>query len=370
MLYRLLRPLIFALDAETAHRWTVRTLRAAGSTEAAPDDPILSQEIWGRRFANPVGLAAGFDKEAEVVASALGLGFGFVEAGGVTPRPQPGNPRPRLFRLAEDRAVINRMGFNSGGLAAFAERLGEFRRRHPAPAGLVGVNLGKNKNTPGERAAEDYAAGAACLAPLVDFLVVNVSSPNTPGLRALQDPVELVKIIRAVRAAMAEATRASVGAGPRPAPTELHRSVPLLLKLAPDLAAEDRAEVAALALAEGVDGLVIANTTIQRPASLASRHKSEAGGLSGAPLKVLALDALRDFRRLTEGQIPLIGVGGIASGEDAYRRIRAGACLIQLYTALVYEGPGLVARIKRDLAVRLRSDGFANVAAAVGAEDR
>jgi dihydroorotate dehydrogenase len=356
-LYAALAPILRALDPETAHALTIRALRLAPPRPAPADDPILATSVWGRRFPNPIGLAAGFDKQAEALAPLAALGFGFVEAGGVTPRPQPGNPRPRAFRLPADRAVINRYGFNSVGLDTFARRLAAFRAAGPSVASAaapVGVNLGKNKDS--ADAAADYAAGARRLAPLADFLVVNVSSPNTPGLRALQGRAELAAIAAAARGAMRTAMQ---GAGAAPPP--------LLVKVAPDLAEADIADVAALALEGAFDGVIVSNTTVVRPSSLVGRHRGEAGGLSGAPLKPLALAALRAMRRLTSGRVPLVGCGGIASGADAYERIRAGAALVQLYTALVYSGPGLVGRIKRDLAALLRRDGFANVAAAVGA---
>ncbi len=341
------------LPPETAHRATLRLL-AAGLVPAAsaPDDPILHNRVWDLDFPNPIGLAAGLDKDAEVVAPALRLGFGFVEVGSVTPLPQPGNPRPRIFRLVRSRAIINRMGFNSGGLAAAAIRLA----RHPPPGspdrGIVGVNLGKNRDS--ADAAADYALGVRGLGPLADYLVVNVSSPNTPGLRALQGRALLAALIGRV-----QETRRS-----------LKRPPPLLLKIAPDLAAEDRADIADVALAAGLDGLVVGNTTTARPAGLTGPHADEAGGLSGRPLFAPSTALLAEMYRLTQGRIPLIGVGGIGSGADAYAKIRAGASLVQLYTALVYEGPGLIGRIKRDLAPLLRADGFASIAEAVGVDHR
>jgi dihydroorotate dehydrogenase len=263
----------------------------------------------------------------------------------VTPKPQPGNPRPRVFRLQEDEAVINRMGFNSEGLDAVAARLKRRKRR-----GLVGANLGKNKES--ADAAADYATGAAALAPLVDFLVINVSSPNTPGLRALQSRDVLTALIGRVQAALT---------GPKP---------PLLLKIAPDLTPEDRVDIAGAALETRIDGLIVANTTLARPGSLKSPHRDQTGGLSGRPLFEPSTALLGEMYRLTGGRVTLIGVGGIASGGDAYRKIRAGASLVQLYTALIYQGPGLVAAIRRDLAACLHADGFARLADAVGADHR
>lgn len=350
-LHRLAVALLRLLPPETAHRATIWAL-AAGLVPRLPaaDDPILRVRLWGRDFANPLGLAAGFDKDAEAHAACLGLGFGFVEIGSVTPRPQPGNPRPRLFRLDADRAVINRMGFNSRGLDFAARRLAGRDRS----AGIVGANLGKNKES--ADAAADYAAGARRLAPLADYLVVNVSSPNTPGLRALQGREPLARLIEAVLAARAEVAS--------------RQPPPLLLKIAPDLTDEDKRDIVEVALGRGLDGLIVSNTTIARPASLRSPHARETGGLSGRPLFAPSTAVLADMYRLTGGRIPLVGVGGISSGADAYAKIRAGASLLQLYTALVYEGPGLVRRILADLAVRLRADGFAGVAEAVGADCR
>ena len=343
--YRALGPALAHLDPEAAHRLAIAGLRRAPLPPAAPDDPILATTLWGRDFPNALGLAAGFDKHGEAPDACLALGFGHVEIGGVTPRPQPGNPRPRVFRLAKDRAVINRYGLNSDGLTVVAARLARRTRR-----GLVGANLGKNKDSLDEVA--DYVAGMRALGPHVDFAVINVSSPNTPGLRDLQGRVAMAGIVRAVAAAR-DATE------PRPA---------LLVKLAPDLDDAALADAAEVALECRLDGLVMGNTTVARPASLRSSARSETGGLSGAPLLAFSTGKLRDLYRLTGGRVPLVGCGGVASGADAYAKIRAGASLVQLYTALVYEGPGLVPRIKRELAALLRRDGFRSVAEAVGAD--
>ena len=347
-LYRHARPALFRLDPERAHRLAVRAL-ATGLVPAAPAaDPVLANRLWGRDIPNPVGLAAGFDKHAEAIAGCLALGFGLVEIGTVTPRPQPGNPKPRLFRLEEDEAVINRNGFNSDGLEAYRER---FARR-PKGRGLVGANLGKNKESADEVA--DYVAGIEATAPLADYLVINVSSPNTPGLRDLQGRQAMERLIRACQEA-----RVRVAASTKP---------PLLVKLAPDLDDAGLSDAAEVALATGLDGLIMGNTTISRPASLRDPQKGEGGGLSGRPLRDLAAAKLVALRRLTQGRIPLVAAGGIASGEEAYARIRAGASLVQLYSALVYEGPGLPARINRDLAAFLQRDGFASVGEAVGVD--
>ncbi|MEQ9639078.1 MAG: quinone-dependent dihydroorotate dehydrogenase [Alphaproteobacteria bacterium] len=343
MIYELVRPLLMALDPETAHRLTLRLLALPGATAMAkrsPDDPILATEVFGRRFANPLGIAAGFDKDAVAAPALMRLGFGFVEVGTVTPLPQAGNPRPRLFRLTEDRAVINRMGFNNGGLQGLCRRIAALAdRRTP----LV-VNIGANKDSADR--AQDYVTGLTAVARLADLVTVNVSSPNTPGLRGLQDVDQLANLLG------------------RLAAVEGHP--PLLLKVAPDLDDEALADIAGVVRRADVAGIVVANTTVSRPA-LRSRHRGEAGGLSGRPLFDLSTDRLRGLHRETAGAIPLVGVGGIESGETAYAKIRAGAALVQLYSALVYEGPGLVGRINRELAACLRRDGFGSVAEAVGA---
>jgi dihydroorotate dehydrogenase len=342
-LYPILRPLIFSLDPETAHRLTVRALRLLSAGAPPPADPALAVSVAGIRFPTPVGLAAGFDKDAQVPDAMLRLGFGFVEVGTLTPQPQAGNPRPRMFRLAEDRAVINRLGFNNGGQAAALERL---LRRADRP-GIVGVNIGANKDA-ADRIA-DYATGVTVMAPVARYLTVNISSPNTPGLRALQSRAALDELLAAVIAAR----------GPR--------RTPIFLKVAPDLEPADIADIAAVAIDRRLDALIVSNTTITRP-PLRSHHASETGGLSGAPLRDLALTRLRDFRRATEGRMPLIAAGGIASADDAWARIRAGASLVQLYTALAYEGPGLARRIADGLLPLMRRDGFATVMDAVGTE--
>lgn len=343
----LVLPIVRWIDAETAHGlaiWALKNNLVPRADDAADATPMLETEVFGRKFANPVGLAAGFDKNAEVPNQVLSHGFGFVEIGSVTPLPQPGNPKPRLFRLYSDRAVINRMGFNNDGAELVATRLRKRARR-----GVLGANLGKNKYS--DDAADDYAKGVEALGPYADYLVVNVSSPNTPGLRALQGRGPLEKLLKAVLKAR----------------NAFAKGVPVLLKVAPDLTEEDKSDIAAVALKVKLDGMIVSNTTIDRPVGLNSYEQDEKGGLSGPPLMVPSTKVLADFYRLTEGKIPLIGVGGIASGKDAYEKILNGASLVQLYSSLVYHGMELVSDIKEDLERRLRKDGFTNVSDAVGA---
>ncbi|MEM7169678.1 MAG: quinone-dependent dihydroorotate dehydrogenase [Pseudomonadota bacterium] len=351
--FKIARPFLHLLDPERAHHWTLWALtQGLVGNARRPPDPSLSQRLWGLQFPNPVGLAAGFDKNAVAVAPLLALGFGFVEVGSITPQPQTGNPKPRLFRLSEDKAVINRMGFNNDGMAAARRQLTAFRSKGAAQAGLVGINLGKNKTSPD--AGEDYAAGATALAGLADYMVINVSSPNTPGLRALQDKETLALLVKQVRRAIQK--------------LDLERTPPLLVKLAPDLTDKDKEEIAQVALEDGIDGLIISNTTITRPEGLKSPHRAEAGGLSGRPLFDLSTALVREFFQLTKGQIPLVAVGGIANGADAYQKLRAGASLVQLYSALVFQGPNLITRIQDDLAHFLARDGFQSIRQAVGAD--
>ncbi len=335
---------LHVLDPEDAHRAAILGMKLGfGPNDPSTDDPTLAVEIAGLRLPNAVGLAAGFDKDAEVPDAMLRTGFGFVECGTVTPLPQAGNSRPRLFRLTEDRAVINRMGFNNRGLDAFAARLERRTKR-----GVVGANIGANKDAP-DRIA-DYVAGLERVVGLCDYVTVNVSSPNTPGLRALQSGDALDNLL----GALAEA-RSALAARP-----------PVFLKVAPDLVDDQIEEIVRAVTEHGLDGIIVSNTTIEWPASLLSVQAGEAGGLSGAPLMASSTEILKRFRAAAPN-LPLIGVGGIASGADAYAKIRAGADAIQLYSALVFEGPGLVRRIKRDLAARLKADGFLSVGEARGA---
>lgn len=345
MLFRILRPALFALDPETGHRLAIAGLRSLPVRASHASSGPLAITVAGLDFPNPIGVAAGFDKNAEVPDALLGLGFGFTEVGSITPLPQAGNPQPRLFRLVEDAAVINRMGFNNEGGAAALARL---RARVGRP-GIVGVNIGANKDS-ADRVA-DYALLSKMMAPFASYLCVNVSSPNTPGLRALQDEAALAGLIDAVVAARDEAGG----------------TAPIFLKVAPDLEPADIDAIARIALDKRLGALVVSNTTISRPA-LRSHHAGETGGLSGAPLRSLATERLRDFRKATGGAIPLVGVGGIATAQHAWERIRAGASLVQLYSAMVYEGPGLGGQIARKLEALMRRDGFASIAEAVGSE--
>ncbi|MCP1469560.1 dihydroorotate dehydrogenase [Sphingobium sp. OAS761] len=350
MSYRLIRPLLFTLDAERAHNLSIAALRMMPVRRPVARDPMLAVTVADINFPNPVGLAAGYDKEGRVAHKMHAFGFGFAELGTLTPLAQPGNPQPRLFRLAEDRAVINRFGFNNGGQGAAADRIARYRQA-VGQRPVIGINIGANKDaTAAGRSIADYVTGVTCMAPLADYLTVNISSPNTPGLRALQGRAALDDLLGAVMAARQPG-------GP-----------PLFLKVAPDLEPADMDDIAAACIDHRIDALIVSNTTVTRPA-LRSPHAGEGGGLSGAPLHDLSLARLRDFRHLLGNRLPLIGVGGIASAEQAYARIRAGASLVQLYSALVYEGPWLARRINKGLKALMARDGVRNVADLVGADD-
>ncbi|WP_135079333.1 quinone-dependent dihydroorotate dehydrogenase [Terasakiella sp. SH-1] len=347
-LYALAGPLLRIVSPEKAHGLAISALKNGILPKtSAVEDPVLVQTLWGMDFQNPVGLAAGFDKNGEVPDAILNQGFGFTEVGSVTPLAQPGNPKPRLFRLSDDKAVINRMGFNNEGLDAVAARLRARQR-----VGIVGANLGKNKTQ--EDAVADYVAGTKALAPLSDYLVVNVSSPNTPGLRALQGKDQLIALL----APVLEARNSVVNTG----------KAPLLLKVAPDLTDEDKADIVEAALETGIDGMIVSNTTIERPDTLKSADKGEGGGLSGQPLFEPSTQVLKEIAKLVDGRFPIIGVGGISNADQAYAKIRAGASLVQLYSALVYGGLELVGEINRGLITRLKADGFENISQAVGVD--
>jgi len=350
---QLARPLLFALDPEQAHELTLKSLEAGIYPRGfAPDDARLVANVCGLAFANPLGIAAGFDKDARVYNSVLGMGLGFAEVGTVTPRPQEGNLRPRVFRLIEDRALINRLGFNNGGHAAMLARLA--RRR---PRGIVGVNVGANKDSP-DRAA-DYVEGVRRFYEVASYFTVNVSSPNTPGLRDLQAPAALDDLLARVLAARSELV--ATGKPKRP----------IVVKLAPDIAEDDLAPVVDVLVSRGVDGIAIGNTTLSRVGVRDAALAQEAGGVSGRPLFHRSTVMLARVYRLTQGNIPLIGIGGIDSGAAAIAKIEAGATLLQLYTGLIFEGPGLIARIKRDLVRYAEQRKLTRIADATGgrAED-
>lgn len=340
--YPLLRPLLFCLPPEVAHNLAICALRAGVvPRQASRTTPALAVQAFGLHFPSPVGMAAGFDKNAEVADALLAQGFGFVEVGTCTPKPQTGNAKPRMFRLQEDEAVINRLGFNNLGKYVFTTNL-----RAPKRAGIVGANIGKNKDS--EDAIADYVTMLEAVRDSADYITVNISSPNTVGLRALQERQALDALLSALLDARGTSR------------------VPLLLKIAPDVAEAEQEAIAEVVLARGIDGLIVSNTTIARPDSLKSEQRTQTGGLSGKPLMARSTEVLANMYRLTGGKLPLIGVGGIASAEDAYAKIRAGATLVQLYSALVYQGFALVPRIHTGLADLLARDGFSHISEAVG----
>jgi len=352
-LYNFARSLLFALSPERAHGLALFGLKCGFIfSDHHRDDAVLATRLWGMDFANPVGLAAGFDKNAEVACAMLAQGFGFVETGTVTPKPQAGNAKPRLFRLLEDQAVINRMGFNNPGLDVYARNLK--RRAGLGKCGIVGANIGANKDSPDRTA--DYVTCLRRLLGLASYFTINISSPNTPGLRALQGRDALDDLLGQLVAVREEA-----GGITRP---------PLLVKIAPDLDDEERRDIAEIILKNDIDGVIVSNTTTGLRNGLTSEFSGETGGLSGKPLFDLSTKLLSDMYRLTGGKIPLIGVGGISSGADAYQKIRAGASLVQLYSALVFHGPGLVREIKSDLTELLKKDGFACLQDAVGIDHK
>lgn len=348
MLYDLLRPAIFTLDPERAHGLSIAALKAGPKGKPVSPGGVLTVELAGLTFPNPLGMAAGYDKDAEVPDALLGWGFGHVEVGSLTPEPQAGNPKPRLFRLAEDQAVINRMGFNNRGLDSAFLRLvkRDDEGRLPRP-GILGVNVGANKDA-ADRVA-DYLRGIDTMSPVADYITINISSPNTPGLRNLQSKGELEHLLEAVRANHTEG------------------DPPIFLKVAPDLEEGDHARIVRAALDNGIAALIVSNTTISRP-PLKSADAGETGGLSGAPLRELALTQLRMFRSIAGDALPLIGVGGIATAQDAWERIRAGATLVQLYSAMVYRGPGIARDVTAGIERLMKRDGFASIADAVGSE--
>jgi len=351
--YPLVRPFLFLLDPEEAHDLTMKMLGyGLGPRFFGPDDPVLGTKVFGLDFQNPLCLGAGLDKQAARMDAFLGFGFGSIEIGTVTPRPQTGNPRPRMFRIARAKALINRFGFNSIGVDAFVENLRSWRETEGRIRRPVGVNIGKNKDTQDD--AADYLAGFEKVAPYADFVTVNVSSPNTPGLRDLQGRERMATLLDKVTSLR----------------DRLAPALPILVKVAPDLTEQQQDDIAAVVREAKIQALIVSNTTLARPSTIPDDLAREAGGLSGAPLFGPSTRLLGAFYKKTGGKIPLIGSGGVSSGRDAYAKIRAGASLVQVYTALVFEGPLVVQKMKRALASYLRRDGFSCVAEAVGADHR
>lgn len=349
MIYAFLKPLLFCLPPERAHRMTVDALRRGMMPCAAEfDDPRLQVNLWGRTFKNPVGMAAGFDKNAEAYSGLLKLGFGFVEVGTITPKAQAGNPAPRMFRLPEDQAVINRLGFNNEGKDAALRRL----QNRDRSKGIVGINIGKNKDT--AEAIDDYVLGLKTFFPYADYLTINISSPNTEGLRALQQRDALRSLVIALKTEQKHLE------------AQHHLQVPMLVKIAPDLSDAELEQIVDVAMECNIEGLILTNTTTARASTLRSKHKAETGGLSGQPLKQRTLEVMKKTYGLTGGRIPLIGVGGIGSADDAIQRIQAGASLVQLYTALIYGGPQLVSEIVKGLVHYMDQTGAASVLELVG----
>lgn len=356
-MYKKLSPLLFKLIApELAHRLTILAVRYApvGLLIRTRNPKRLEINLWNRHFPNPVGLAAGFDKNAESLSGLFHLGFGFIEAGTVTVKPQEGNPKPRIFRCPEQKAVINRMGFPNKGVAVFKDNIERFLKSKPRREGVLGINIGMNKDQTDP--AKDYTSLIRTLAPMADYLVINVSSPNTPGLRNLQEKEPLTELLTAVLKERA----ASCGANPPP----------LLLKLAPDLDDKQLEDIAGAVMEQRIDGVILTNTTLERPAFLPDDFAKEKGGLSGAPLTGKSTQIIRKFYALTKGQIPVIGVGGISNGQEAYEKIRAGASLVQVYSGMVYEGPTIVGKILGDLERLLIQDGFSTLEQAIGADHK
>lgn len=353
--YALIRPIVFKMDPEDAHGMTIRALKSGLIPPIGKPvrDKSLEVDLWGLKFPNPIGLSAGFDKNAEVIAPMLRLGFGFTEVGTVTPKPQAGNPRPRIFRDPPARAVINRMGFPNGGADAFMENLQKFLRGRSAIKGVVGINIGMNKDQTDPKL--DYAALMKAFGPVADYITINISSPSTPGIRNLQRHEALRDLLQAVMDA-----RAAIKG----------RHPPLLVKLVPDLDEDIQKEMATTLMDYKVDGLIMTNTRFERIGTLDPNFSAQQGGLSGAPIRELATQTIRNFYRLTGGAIPIIGVGGVSTGADAYEKIKAGASLIQLYTALVYRGPGVAQSIIHELLALMKKDGLRHISEAIGADHK
>jgi dihydroorotate dehydrogenase len=362
-MYQLVKKFLFQMDAEEAHEKTIDVLRKVENSAPGKSilkmvyqfrDERLETTLWGIRFPNPVGLAAGFDKNAEVYHALASLGFGFVEVGTITPQGQPGNPRPRLFRLPDHQAVINRMGFNNYGAYTASQNLVDY-----AYADIpIGINIGKNKMTPNEEAAADYSKCLDMLYPYGHYVVINVSSPNTPNLRDLQETESLRAIIREVRAKAAELELRGV------------KAKPILVKVSPDMADEQMSDVVQTAVAEGVAGIIATNTTLSRDGVENHPYAEETGGLSGKPLEERSTAWVREIYQEVGDKVPIVGVGGIFTGDDAYRKIRAGASLVQVYTGMIYRGPGIARQINKRLLQLLKQDGFARISDAVGVDAR
>ncbi len=354
--FKYIKPFFHALDPETAHQVTIQSLKH-GLSPHIPSikDDRLKIKLWNLNFENPVGLSAGFDKNAEVITPILNMGFGFTEVGTVTPEPQDGNPRPRVFRDVKNQAVINRMGFPNKGINVFKQNVRTFKKNKNRPTGNVGLNIGMNKDQ--TNPANDYTYLIKQLGSLADYYAINISSPNTPGLRNLQDRDHLMPLINSIKQA-------------RKAHCDPDNPPPILVKLAPDLTNEQQQELAQTALDSGIDGLILTNTTLDRPDFLAKKFGDQKGGLSGNPVKDKSTEIIGNFYQLTKGQIPIIGVGGIASGADAYDKIKAGASLVQIYSALVFHGPELVSQINHDLVKFIEQDNFNHILEAVGTAHR
>lgn len=353
-LFEVTKPFFHALDPETAHRASILAMKTGLAPKfPAIDDPRLKMTVWGRTFKNPVGLAAGFDKNAEVIGPMLNVGFGFVEVGTVTPKPQDGNPKPRVFRDVANEAVINRMGFPNEGLEVFKANLVKFLEKKPRPSGIVGINIGMNKTQ--KEPAKDYCRLITALGPYADYFTINISSPNTPGLRNLQEPEHLKALIEKV----VEQRRKTCGKEDPP---------PLLVKFAPDLDEGQQEAIAKTLLETDINGIIITNTTLDRPDFLPEKFRGQQGGLSGKPLTQKSTGVIRNFYKLTDGKLPIIGIGGISSAQDAYDKICAGSSLVQLYSAMVFHGPELVTQICRDLLTLIEKDGHAHIKDAIGSK--
>ena len=347
-LYKLIRPILFSLRPEDAHNITLSLLKYGRYPDKRTEHhSILYNEVFGRHFNNPIGLAAGFDKNASAIKNLYKIGFGFIEVGTVTPKPQPGNPKPRLFRLTEDHGIINRLGFNNCGAEKFRQNISKFRREHN---NILGINIGKNKDA--EDAIGDYLGNYKNLSSLADYLVINISSPNTPGLRELQNTENLEKLLGSITDYR----------------NDKNDKTPILLKVAPDLSDNELNNIADISIHYGIDGIIATNTTITRPTNLKSANKNEIGGLSGGPLRELSNKVIESIYRHTKGSIPIIGVGGVSSGQDAYQKIRLGASLVQIYSALIFEGPDVLTVILKDLKYLLEKDGFQRLKEAVGVD--